>query len=204
MCVPCALPVALRTPRVSYKAGYDLVGFEAWDRDPAYRGALGRSFGGWAAQPTQYERAAGTLSTNARASSSVDARHATLGLGSRFRHCCRTRDTTPKCGPIPLSCGWRIHPAELDPVLDHHLCTPPQNAQPSIWHCKWPSSCRRRRCFARLFLSPSPVFSRSLTSPTPPPSTRSVTTLMQNSGVPCCSQAQATAAASISFTLASV
>lgn len=41
------------------------------------------------------------------------------------------------------------------------------------------------------------------TSPTPPPSTRSVTTLMQNRGVPCCSQAHATAAASMSLTRAS-
>ena len=50
---------------------------------------------------------------------------------------------------------------------------------------------------------PSSVEVAPLTCPTPPPSTRSVTTLMQNIGVPCCSQAQATAAASMSFTLAS-
>lgn len=63
---------------------------------------------------------------------------------------------------------------------------------------------RSRFEFCELPGRPVPLPPSSLTSPTPPPSTRSVTTLMQKSGVPCCSQAQATAAASMSLTLASV
>lgn len=124
--------------------------------------------------------------------------------------------------PVPRGGRNKIEPSSRDGFAERRTATPPavpcrpvrsgilctkQSSQiictpgKTAWRCHVDTKPFR---VCELPGRPVPLPPSSLTSPTPPPSTRSVTTLMQKSGVPCCSQAQATAAASMSLTLASV